>query len=114
MQAQAWVAFALRVRVAQPLHGRDRDRAVEGALPEGQPTAHVVMQQVAVDLSLSRGTKHVARDIAAHPLVALLLEHLAAQPGATAHVKEQRRDSLRKVEHLKCALCHRALHFDHA
>ena len=79
------------VGVAQPLHRRDRDGAVEDALAERHAAAHVAVHEVAADAAPLRDAQHVERDVEADPLVPRLLERLAAEPGAAADVEQQAR-----------------------
>ena len=71
------------------------------------------MHQVALDLTLLRDIEHVAADVDADPLVTVLLERLATQPGAAPNVEDHARPALRQAEHLDGALSHLRLHVNH-
>ena len=109
----AWVV-PVAVGVAQPLDGRDGDGPVKDALSEGHPQPHVLVHQVALDPTLLRDVEHVAADVDADPLVAVLFERLATQPGAAPNVEDHARPALRQAQHLHSALSHLRLHVDHA
>ena len=94
------------VRVAQPLHGGDADRAVQRARAERQAAAHVQRDEVALVLALVGNGEHGGADVAADPRVALLLQHFAAQPGAAADIRQQQRLALRQRQQLQGALGH--------
>eukprot|EP00303_Exanthemachrysis_gayraliae_P010957 CAMPEP_0206018882 /NCGR_PEP_ID=MMETSP1464-20131121/28054_1 /ASSEMBLY_ACC=CAM_ASM_001124 /TAXON_ID=119497 /ORGANISM="Exanthemachrysis gayraliae, Strain RCC1523" /LENGTH=297 /DNA_ID=CAMNT_0053392771 /DNA_START=97 /DNA_END=986 /DNA_ORIENTATION=+ len=107
-------ALVRALRVAQPLHCRHRDRSVEYAVPEREAVAHVAAQEAAAGAALHGGLEHGPGDVRAHPRVARLLEHLAAEAGAAAYVEQKARCALGQAEHLQGALRHGALHLDHA
>ena len=109
----AWVV-PVAVGVAQPLDGRDGDGPVKDALSEGHPQPHVLVHQVSLDPTLLRDVEHVAADVDADPLVAVLFERLATQPGAAPNVEDHARPALRQAQHLHSALSHLRLHVDHA
>ena len=109
----AWVV-PVAVGVAQPLDGRDGDGPVKDALSEGHPQPHVLVHQVALDPTLLRDVEHVAADVDADPLVPVLFERLATQPGAAPNVEDHARPALRQAQHLHSALSHLRLHVDHA
>jgi len=78
-----------RLRVAQPLHGADADGSVEGAGSEGNPLAHVREEEVPSGVAVQRYGKHGCGYVHAYPSMAVIVEDLAREAGATADVEDE-------------------------
>eukprot|EP00636_Phaeomonas_parva_P003697 CAMPEP_0118856366 /NCGR_PEP_ID=MMETSP1163-20130328/3859_1 /TAXON_ID=124430 /ORGANISM="Phaeomonas parva, Strain CCMP2877" /LENGTH=264 /DNA_ID=CAMNT_0006789455 /DNA_START=106 /DNA_END=900 /DNA_ORIENTATION=+ len=76
------------VRVAEPLQCRDTNGAVKGAGAEREALAHITSKHITQwRFPGGRDAKHIRGDVAAHPDVAVLFEHGAAQTRAAADVE---------------------------